>query len=120
MSDLSVFKGGGYETEHVFDYNNLVTSLILSVIACILDICEKISRMLGVSMTFIPYQLRMVMAGDSLPCPYCSTPLTIEQFENGYRVALPEHLESGDCHVNSVNEAVEEYKREREFDGTAI
>ena len=44
MSDLSVFKGGGYETEHVFDYNNLITSLVLSASGCILDIYEKISR----------------------------------------------------------------------------
>ena len=70
---------------------------------------------LGVSMTFIPYQMRMLMTGDSLPCPYCSTPLTIEQYQDGYRVGLPEHLESGECHVNSVNEAIEE----RKFDPTA-
>lgn len=70
-------------------------------------------------MTFIPYQMRMLMTGDSLPCPYCSTPLTIEQFDNGYRVGLPEHIASGDCFVNSTWEAVEEYKRERMFDPTA-
>jgi len=86
---------------------------------CILDICEKISRRLGVSMT----QARLEVIDGCAVCRYCGVSLGTIEVTNGKRyvslVAIA-HYNNQECEVIwNVNQAVEDYKTERMFDPTA-